>query len=351
VLATISFPILERIPLFGDAAVSPHGIGIALGFLIGARLLVTRVRKRGLGHTYVPDLDEAVQSLLVRAALGAVLGARLFFVLNNLDVYADDPLAIVRVWEGGLTFLGGVAGAIILVLPAIRRQGLRPMQALDSAAPGLALGLAVGRTGDLVIGDHIGAPTDFVLGWRCTGNYWDQATNGFAFNPALPYPSGAASLPTQGCFDAAVHQTAMYDFLAAGIVFLLLVAYERRPRWDGFFVATWVFGYGFLRFLSDFAREDRRVLGLTGSQYAILATMLAVLVWILVRKPWERTPWAWDLRFEHPWLEPPDGTTGDAEPDDTDGADGAAATTAGAATPPAGGGAPPDGPPTDGRPG
>lgn len=314
-LAVISFPILERFPLFGDVAISPHGLGIAIGFLVGAKLLVDRAQKRGLAHRFVPDIPETIQSLLVRVAIGSILGARLFFVLTHLDEYGQRPLEILAVWEGGLTFLGGVAGGIIAVLPALRRSGYRPMQVLDSAAPGLALGLTIGRVGDLMIGDHIGDPTDFALGWRCTGNYWERATNSIGYSAPLPYPHGAAELPTAGCFDVAVHQTAMYDFLAAGIVFGLMLIFERSPRWDGFFVATWIYGYGGLRFLSDFAREDRRLFGLTGSQYAVLSAIVALTVWLVVRKPWERTPWAWDREFAHDWLTPPaeDGATAPTE--------------------------------------
>ncbi|MBW3620162.1 MAG: prolipoprotein diacylglyceryl transferase [Actinobacteria bacterium] len=305
VLASIAFPILERIPLFGDVAVSPHGLGIAIGFLVGAKLLIDRAQKRGLGHHYVEDIPETIQGLLVKVAIGGIVGARLFYVLNHLDVYGSDPLRALQVWEGGLTFLGGVAGGVLAVLPDLVRRGYRPMQALDSAAPGLALGLTIGRLGDLVIGDHIGPPTEFVLGWRCTGNYWDRATNSIAWSPPAPYPTGAADLPTAGCFDAVLHQTALYDFLATGLVFLLMLAFERSRRWDGFFVATWIYAYGGLRFLSDFAREDRRLLGLTGSQYAVLAAIVALSVYLLVKKPWQRTPWAWDREFDHPWLSPP----------------------------------------------
>ena len=109
-LSAISFPILERIPLFGDVAISPHGIGIAVGFLLGAKIMLPRAQKRGLGHHYVEDIPEVVQNLLVRAAIGAIVGARLFFVLTHLDIYGSEPLRILAVWEGGLTFLGGLDG-------------------------------------------------------------------------------------------------------------------------------------------------------------------------------------------------------------------------------------------------
>lgn len=318
VLGALSFPILERIPIVGDVALSPHGIGIAAGFLVGALVMMRRAEQRGLGHLYVPDIRVTVQDLLVRGAIGAIIGARLFFVLTHLDLYADDPLAALRIWEGGLTLLGGVAGGVLLALPMVVRRGLRARQLMDSAVPGLAVGIVVGRLGDLVIGDHIGPPTDFVLGWRCTGNYWERATNSFGYVPPHPYPEGAAQLPTAGCFDTVVHQTALYDFASAGVVLLLLLVLERRPRWDGFFLAAFVYGYGALRFVSDFAREDRQLLGLTGSQYTVLAAMVALSLYLWWRKPWCEASWAWDLEFDHPWLQPPEGE--------------------GAATPPAGDG-------------
>lgn len=308
-LAALSWPIISRIPLGGDLAVSPHGIGAALGFLLGAWMLVRRAEKRGLGHTHVPDVAEAIQRLLGRVAVGAILGARLFYVLTHLDQFARAPLEALAIWQGGLTFLGGVAGAIAVAMPWAVRQGWRPTQLLDSAVPGLAAGLVVGRIGDLMIGDHIGAPTTFVLGWRCTGDV--NSVSGLWGRTPGSYSAAVEALgdqPTIGCFDTVVHQTALYDFGAALFVLLLLLWLERRPRFDGFFTVAWVYGYGVVRFVGDVAREDRRLFGLTGSQYALLAAAVAVTAWCVRTRPWEKRPWAWDLEFAHPWLAPPDGT-------------------------------------------
>lgn len=307
-LATLTWPILERIPLGGSLAVSPHGIGIAVGFLVGAWLMLQRAQKRGLGRTYVPDIPEVVQQLLGRAAIGAMVGARLFFVLNNLDQFSSDPISALYLWEGGLTFLGGVVGAIAYALPWARKQGFDPLMVMDSAMPGIAAGLVLGRMGDLMIGDHIGAPTNFVLGWRCAGDFWTGGNaggpNGLGWVEPAPYPFGADSLPTIGCYDTAVHQTALYDFGAALFVLLLILWLERRARFDGFFIAAWVYGYGVVRFIGDFARQDARRLGLTGSQWAMVLAATAVTVWLVTRKPWQRRPWSWDGRFEHAWLRP-----------------------------------------------
>ena len=85
----------------------------------------------------------------------------------------------------------------------------------------------------------------------------------------------------------------------------------------------WVYGYGIVRFTGDFARQDRRFLELTGSQWALLGASLLVTAWLVRTKPWEDRPWAWDLEFEHPWLEPDeDDAAADVvgvESDDADG--------------------------------
>jgi phosphatidylglycerol---prolipoprotein diacylglyceryl transferase len=303
VFAQISWPILERIPIVGDLAVSPHGIGTALGFLFGALVMIRRAEIRGLGPAQVPDVSRVLQDLLFRAGIGAIIGARLFYVLNNLDRYVDDPIRILMVWEGGLTFLGGVVGAIVAAYPVMRRERYRPALLFDSAAPGLAVGLAIGRLGDLVIGDHLGEPAaGWPLAWRCTGNLWDASTNSLRLgDPVAPLPAEALAGRTQGCFDVAVHQTALYDLMNVAPLFAVLLLLERRPRWDGFFIAVTVYWYALGRFTMDFLREDRLILGLTGSQYTMLLAALAVTAFLVWRRPWQQRTWAWPGR-------------GDAEP-------------------------------------
>lgn len=301
VVGALAWPILERIQIAGDFAVSPHGISVAVGFLLGAQLMLRRAERRGVARRHVGEVAEIIQALVTRAALGAIVGARFFYVVTRLDQF-PDPLSWFTVWEGGLSLLGGITGAVLAGMPYARKRRLSVPLLLDSVAPGLALGIFVGRIGDLVIGEHLGGETDFVLGWRCTGAVGDAGA---------PYPWPG---PTpQGCFDTVLHQTALYDFLAGGIVLAILVLLERRPRFDGFFMATFAVLYGASRFVSDFARDaDRDLLGpLTGSQVTALGTIAVVLLWFGVRRPDRLTPPAWNPPdFAHPW----DGHPG-TEPD------------------------------------
>lgn len=272
--------------MWGEAAISPHGIGIAVGFVLAAVLFARIGERRGLRADDVDvDPSEVASEVVVRAAIGAVVVGRLAFVLTHLDRYTAslaDAVSILAVYDGGLSFLGGVTGAILVCVPWIRRQGLSTPHMLDAAAPAVALGLVCGRLGDLVIGDHVGGPAgDFPLGWRCTANLYEAGSNAFGRLPPDPYPIGAAEAPTQGCFDVALHQTALYDGLAALVVLVVLLVLARRPLFPGALAAGWVLVYAPLRGLGDVLREDRRFLGLTGSQWTLLLTAVAVSVWLM----------------------------------------------------------------------
>jgi phosphatidylglycerol---prolipoprotein diacylglyceryl transferase len=302
VVAALAWPILERIHVLGRFAISPHGISIAAGFLLGAQLMQRRAQRRGVARRPVEDIPNIVQSLATWAALGAIIGARFFYVATRLELY-PNPLDWFKIWEGGLSLLGGMAGAILAGIPYAVRRKLSIRLLLDSVAPGVALGIFVGRIGDLVIGEHLGGRTTFFLGWRCVAAYRYVAGSYRAVPPA-PWLEPRV----QGCYDAVVHQTALYDFLAAGIVLVALLLLERRAHFDGFFAAMFVLLYGGGRFISDFARAaDLRLVGpLTGSQVTVLVVMAAVGLWILRAKPYRHRPYAWSPPdFPHSSARPP----------------------------------------------
>lgn len=282
-LAAITWPILERIPIVGDFAISPHGIGVAAGFLLGGWLMTRRARRWGIGQP-VEDISEAISTLLTWVAVGAIIGARLFYVLNHLSEFSDNPLSALALWRGGLTLLGGITGGVIAGIVVARRNGWHVGMLTDAAAAGLAAGIAVGRLGDLAIGDHIGAAApNNPLAWRCSGNLWEASTNSFGWVVPQAYPTGGA--PVQGCFDVPVIQTALFDSLAAAVTLLVILAVERRMRSRpvGVLTATFVAAYGTGRFTLDFFRGDVRYVGLTASQWTALVAATIAITWLLRR--------------------------------------------------------------------
>jgi len=243
---------------FGPLAVSPHGILTAVGFLLGARLLLGDTRRRG-----IPDDD--MYAILTRAGVGALVGARAVYVVNHWSSY-ESPLEWLRVWEGGISLLGGIAGALVAAAPVVRQRGLRFFPLMDLAAPWLPLGIAVGRVGDLVIADHLGEPTSLPFGFRCPAVVDVGRTVGSSCPPG-----------------EVVHLTAAYDLLIAVCVAAVLVMLRRRLLRVG--ARTLLLGvlYGSGRFAFDFLRADTRRLGLTGSQWTALA-LVVLAAFLLVRR-------------------------------------------------------------------
>jgi phosphatidylglycerol:prolipoprotein diacylglycerol transferase len=286
VLGAISYDPIVRIHL-GPLSISPHGIGIAVGFLIGARVMLPRSRAKGIP-------DDLVYPLFTLAAIGAIIGARLAYVLNHFSEY-ESPLEVLEVWKGGISLLGGFFGAVLLALPKIRSSRLSFWKVMDAAAPGMALGVVVGRIGDLIVGDHLGKRTSFFLGYKC---------------PPLGVETASPCAPTEFTSrtpGAVVHQTALYDLLMAAVLLGLILFFARKPRFDGFLILVFAAGYGVARIIEDFLREDLRHFGLTGSQLTAIVTVVVCLFNLLVRR---RTPkWGhWDERevvpVAAPTLEP-----------------------------------------------
>src|SRR5947199_6375742 len=158
VLGAISYHPIVHVHI-GPLSISPHGVGIAAGFLLGARLMLPEANRRGI-------TDNQVYAVLTRAAIGAIIGARLAYVINHLGDYPSVWEAL-KIWHGGISLLGGFAGAILLALPKMRSERLSFWKTMDAAAPGMALGVIIGRIGDLIVGDHLGKSTSFFLGYKC----------------------------------------------------------------------------------------------------------------------------------------------------------------------------------------
>lgn len=281
-LSAISYHPIVRIHL-GPLSISPHGIGIALGFLVGARFMLPRSRAKDIP-------DELVYPLFTLAAIGAIVGARVAYVLNHFSDY-ESVWDALQVWKGGISLLGGFVGAILFALPKIKKSGLSFWKVMDAAAPGMALGVTLGRIGDLIVGDHLGKTTNFFLGYKC---------------PPLGVATASPCGPTEFASrtpGAVVHQTALYDLMMAAVLLVVLLLFERRKHFDGFLICVFGVGYGAARIIEDFLREDLRRFGLTGSQWVAIATVALSLYVLLVRR---RTPrWGrWDER-QPPSAAPP----------------------------------------------
>lgn len=260
-LAFLRYEPLVRIEV-GPLSISPHGLGIAIGFLLGAWVFLGWCRRAGL-------TDDQVYSLVNRAAVGSIIGARVAYVINHPGDFSN-PLEVFAVWKGGISLLGGIGGAVLAGVPRMRSEGLSFWKVMDLAVPCVTMGIVVGRIGDLVIADHLGKRTDFFLGYVC--------------------PAAETGSPCLAPVGEAVHQPALYDLFSATLLLVVLLRLRRRSHYDGFL--TLVFGawYGAGRIIEDFFRIDQtHGTGLTGSQWTALVVMSLCLWALLVKRD---TPWA-----------------------------------------------------------
>ena len=259
-LAYLRYDPLVRIEI-GPLSISPHGVGIAVGFLLGAYVFLGWCRRAGLS-------DDQVYSLINRAAIGSIIGARVAYVINHPGDF-DHPLEIFAVWKGGISLLGGIAGAILAGVPKMRSEGLSFWKVMDLAVPCVTMGIVVGRIGDLVIADHLGKPTDFFLGYVC--------------------PSEPTGSPCLAPIGQAVHQPALYDLISASLLLVVLLRLRRTPRYDGFLTLFFGAWYGTGRLIEDFFRIDEtHGTGLTGSQWTAVTVLSLCLFCLVVLRD---TPW------------------------------------------------------------
>jgi phosphatidylglycerol:prolipoprotein diacylglycerol transferase len=313
-IASVGWPVLDRFRFGDPIEISPHGLGIAIGFLVGAWLLTRLAPRRGIP-------ESLASSIVFWSVIGSLVGARVAYVIAHVSDFAG-PLDWLKIWEGGISLLGGIAGATIANAVSVRRQEyrFRFFQVADAIAPCLAFGISVGRIGDLIIGDHLGKPTSWLLAWTyeggtlappfsCRGDVCTASLRG-GFEETI---DRAGAILHQGSEVIArgigVHQTALYDMLLAGLLFAFLWWFIRSPRREG--VTTLVFGlsYGCIRLLEDTLRIDKRFGPFTGSQWtalivAILATVL-LIYWAVSKRPGPTTPGRLDRAQDEPTLVEP----------------------------------------------
>ena len=226
----------------GPLTLQTFGICFALGFVAAGALLARRLRELGR------PVDWAYE-IIFAGLVGGLVGSRLDYVIQNWDDVSDDLLG--NVFSGsGLVWFGGVVGGAAGVLIWAWRRGWLGLQLLDTAAPALALGYAIGRVGCQLSGDgDYGIESD--LPW------------------AMAYPDGTVSTTDE------VHPTPIYESLAMGLLTLALWRMRDRFRPGVLFGLYLVFA-GLERLLVEFIRRNDDVaLGLTLAQLVSVAMVAA----------------------------------------------------------------------------
>ncbi|MDK3073200.1 prolipoprotein diacylglyceryl transferase [Sedimentitalea sp. JM2-8] len=244
--AAIRFPELSpdlvSITIFGiELALRWYALAYIVGILIAWRLCVLAVRRASLWAEQTPPMTPAqIEDLLTWVILGIILGGRLGFVLFYQPAYyAQNPLEILRIWQGGMAFHGGLLGVVTAAWLYVRRHRLPALPVADLVAHSVPAGLLLGRLANFVNAELWGRPTDLPWG--------------------VIFP-GAAAQDCPGVAGlCARHPSQLYEALLEGAILgalLLWMVYRRGAfkhpgRVTGMFFA----GYGLARFLVEFVRQ------------------------------------------------------------------------------------------------
>jgi len=242
----IQYPDIDPVLVtIGPVSIHWYGIMYLIGFT--AVWYLGRIRVKGhRGWT-----DETLSDLIFYGALGVILGGRLGYVLfYNLSSYIENPLNIFHIWEGGMSFHGGLIGVLIAMALFSRKTGLAFFNITDFLAPMVPIGLGAGRIGNFINGELWGRVTDAPWG--------------------MVFPDPASGLLPR-------HPSQIYEALTEGLLlFLVLWLFSRRPRPRMAVSGLFLLGYGCLRFLMENYRNPDSQLGFIAFDWLTLGQLLSI---------------------------------------------------------------------------
>ena len=211
----------------GGARIYSYGVLVAIGFLAAIRVAGREISWKGLDR-------ETFHEMAFWVVISAIAGARLFHVLVYHGYYLRAPSEIVKLWNGGLVFYGGLLAATAASVVFLRRRRMPILPVTDAASLGIPLGLAFGRIGCTLAGCCYGKPAD--LPWAIV----------------FTDPSSLAPL------HVSLHPTQLYESLASFAMFAFLYAARKRFRTPGMRFWTMLVLYGVVRSFLEIFRDDPR---------------------------------------------------------------------------------------------
>jgi phosphatidylglycerol:prolipoprotein diacylglycerol transferase len=247
------------IPRFGTITVYTYGVLLAAAYLLGLQFALKRAKSRRLDGTRVMDLG-------IYIIISALVGAKLLLLVTDFQTFKSNPAELLNLLREGGVFYGGLIVAVTVALWYIRRVGLPLWTTCDVFAPGIALGLIIGRFGCFFAGCCFGKPTS--VPWAIT----------------FTDPFAAANVGTP--LNVPLHPTQLYEAGANFVILVFLLATEQFGRkFAGRTFWLYMLLYAVSRYVIEFYRGDERgnVGPLSTSQFVsvILAPLaVAMLVYL-----------------------------------------------------------------------
>lgn len=258
----ITYPDIDPVAIaFGPIKIYWYGLMYLLGFSSAWGLALLRAKQAG-NHWTVSQVSD----LIFYGALGVILGGRIGYMLfYATESLLHNPLSLFKVWQGGMSFHGGLLGVVLAFCLFSYKQKISIFIATDFIAPMVPIGLAAGRIGNFINSELWGRVTD--VPW------------------AMVFPN-AGPLPR--------HPSQLYEFFFEGVVlFIILWFYSAKPRPRMAVSGMFLFWYGVFRIFCEFFRQPDLHIGFLafdwlteGQLLSVPMVMLgAVLLWLAYRNP------------------------------------------------------------------
>ena len=234
-------PEIFSVNIFGlELALRWYALAYILGFIIAGILMKLFLKRASLWRFETPPMDhQQVDALLTFLILGVIVGGRLGYVLfYNLDFYIQNPVSILRLWDGGMSFHGGFIGVVLAVIFYCRFEGIPLLPASDLIAVCTPPGLFLGRLANFTNAELWGRPTQMPWG------------------VIFPGERAQACLNVNGL--CARHPSQLYEAALEGLIlFIILLSLValRKLKKPGTVTGVFMLGYGASRYCVEFFRE------------------------------------------------------------------------------------------------
>lgn len=241
------YPIFLRL---GAVTIRFYGIMMAAGFVAAIYIARKESLRKGLGPGCVVDFASY-------AIISGIVGARLYYVMLNIGYFWGQPLDIIKLWQGGLAFHGGILGGFLTGIWFAAKRKIPFWKFADIVAPGLILAQAIGRAGCFLNGCCYGRET--TVPWAVT----------------FRHPESSALL------NVPLHPAQLYEMAGNLGIFFFLWGIRKKKMPDGYVFLLYAITYSLLRFGIEFFRADSMYpggLNLAWAQVMAVVTIAAALV-------------------------------------------------------------------------